>query len=61
LNGNSLSANKWGDNVCLQYNHSPLDMSAACDGCGAKMTIEHALSCKTGGLVHIRHDDGADE
>jgi hypothetical protein len=25
------------------------------------MTIEHALSCKTGGLVHIRHDDETDE
>ena len=25
------------------------------------MTVEHALSCKTGGLVHIRHDDVADE
>jgi hypothetical protein len=25
------------------------------------MTIEHALLCKMGGLVHIRHDDVADE
>ncbi|KAL7539500.1 hypothetical protein ACHAXR_009363 [Thalassiosira sp. AJA248-18] len=25
------------------------------------MTVEHALSCKVGGLVHIRHDDVADE
>ncbi len=25
------------------------------------MTVEHALSCKMGGLVHIRHDDVADE
>ena len=61
LNGNGLSENKWRDNVRLRYNHSPLDMPAACDGCGAKMTVEHALSCKTGGLVHIRHDDVADE
>jgi hypothetical protein len=36
-------------------------MPAACDGCGAKMTVEHALLCKVGGLVHIRHDDVADE
>jgi len=36
-------------------------MSTACDGCGAKMSIKHALSCKMGGLVHIRHDDVADE
>jgi hypothetical protein len=39
LNGNGLSANEWRDNVRLQYNHSPLDMPAACDGCGAKMTV----------------------
>ena len=25
------------------------------------MTVEHALSCKVGGLVHIRHDNVADE
>ena len=61
LNGTGLLADKWRDNVCLRYNHSPLDMPAACDGCGAKMTVEHALSCKVGGLVHIRHDDVADE
>jgi hypothetical protein len=32
-----------------------------CDGCGAKMTVEHALLCKTGGLMHIRHNDVVDE
>jgi len=61
LNGTDLSADEWRDNVRLRYNHSPLEMPAACDGCGAKMTVEHALSCKTGGLVHIRHDDVVDE
>ncbi len=62
LNGTDLSADEWRDNVRLRYNHSPLEMPAACDGCGAKMTVEHApLSCKTSGLVHIRHDDVADE
>jgi hypothetical protein len=25
------------------------------------MTVEHALLCKTGGLVHIWHNDVADE
>ena len=59
--GTGLSADEWRDNVRLRYNHSPLEMPAACDGCGAKMSVEHALSCKTGGLVHIRHDDVADE
>ncbi len=61
LNGTGLSADEWRDNVRLRYNHSPLDMPAACDDCGAKMTVEHALLCKVGGLVHIRHDGVADE
>jgi hypothetical protein len=61
LKGSGLLANEWRDNNRLQYNHSPLEMTAACDGCGAKMTVEHALSCKTGRLVHIRHNDVADE
>jgi hypothetical protein len=61
LNGTGLLADEWRDNFCLQYNHSALDMPAACDGCRAKMSVEHALSCKVGGLVHIRHDDVVDE
>ena len=55
-NGSGLSADEWRDNICLRYSHSPLDMSAACDGHRAKITVEHALSCKMGGLVKIRHD-----
>ncbi len=39
----------------------PLDMPQLCDGCDAPMTVEHALCCKVGGLVHMRHDDVADE
>ena len=36
-------------------------MPELCDGCGKQMTVEHGLSCKVGGLVHIRHDDVAQE
>jgi hypothetical protein len=61
INSTCLSANEWRDNARLRYNLAPLDMPDRCDGCGAKMTVEHALSCKVGGLVHIRHDDVGDE
>ena len=61
LNGNGLVAYKWRENVRLRYNHYPLDMLAACDGCEAKMTVEQVLSCKMGGLKHIQHDDVVDE
>ena len=61
LNGTSISTDEWRDNVRLRYNLVPQDMPANCDGCGARLTVEHALACKVGGLVHIRHDDVADE
>ena len=57
LNGTILSAEQWRDNVRLLYNLEPLNMPSKCDGCGAKLTVDHALSCKKGGLVHMRHDD----
>ncbi len=61
LNGTGISAEEWHNNARLRYNHSPLDMPERCDGCNCQMTVEHALLCKKGGLVHIRHDDVADE
>ena len=60
-NGTVLSADEFRNNARLRYNLAPLDMPQHCDGCGSKMTVEHALSCRVGGLVHIRHDDVADE
>ena len=39
----------------------PQDTPATCDGCGRKLSIEHALSCPKGGLVIARHDNAAKE
>ncbi|KAL7503120.1 hypothetical protein ACHAXN_000965, partial [Cyclotella atomus] len=61
LHGTELSGEEFRDNIRLRYNLAPLSMPSKCDGCGEKMTVEHALSCKVGGLVHIRHDDVAEE
>ena len=52
-----LSAEEFRDNLRLRYNLKPQGMPDLCDGCGAKMTAEHALQCKVGGLVHCRHND----
>ena len=41
LNGTSISADEWRDNVRLRYNHLPLDMPQQCDGCNERMTVEH--------------------
>ncbi len=61
LNGNSLSAEEFHDNLRLRYNLLPLNMPQLCNGCSALMTVEHALCCKVDGLVHMRHDDVVDE
>ena len=61
LNGNTLSRQEFQDNLRLRYNFKPLDMPHTCDGCGARLTVDHALQCKCGGLVHVRHEDGAVE
>ena len=61
LNGTELTAEEFRDNLGLRYNLAPLFIPDKCDGCGAAMNVEHALSCKVGRLVHIRHDDVADE
>jgi hypothetical protein len=61
LNGNSLSVEEFCDNLRLRYNLLPLNMPKLCNGCGLPMTIKHALCCKVGSLVHIQHDNVADE
>eukprot|EP00985_Skeletonema_marinoi_P005795 scaffold2515_cov206-Skeletonema_marinoi.AAC.4 len=46
---------------CRPRRVSPLDMPDLCDGCCAKMAVEHALHCKVGGLVHCRHNDSIEQ
>jgi hypothetical protein len=61
LQSTELSAEEFIENIRLCFNLQPLSMDFKCDGCGNNMTVEHALSCKVGGLVHIRHDNVAEE
>jgi hypothetical protein len=53
LNGTRLTKEEFRDNLRLRYGFDPLDLRSKCDGCDCKLTVEHALSCKKGGLVLI--------
>ena len=44
------------DALALRYNWLPLQSPSTC-GCGAKFSIEHALSCPKGGFPSIRHNE----
>ena len=61
LNGTELSQEEFQDNLCLRYGLMPQNILAACDGCGKKFSIEHALPCPNSGLVLARHDNAAME
>ena len=45
----------------MRYCLEPLDLNTTCDGCGAKFTVQHALACKVGGLVTLRHNEVKEE
>ena len=60
-NGTVLSRVEYCDAVALRYGLTPPDLPARCDGCNAAFDLRHALSCKCGGLVILRHNDIRDE
>eukprot|EP00923_Selenidium_pygospionis_P019153 GHVN01033520.1.p1 GENE.GHVN01033520.1~~GHVN01033520.1.p1 ORF type:complete len:376 (+),score=31.07 GHVN01033520.1:296-1423(+) len=52
-----LSQTEFRDSIALRY-HMPLAVTPEnCDGCGAPFSLDHALQCKTGGLVTKRHNE----
>jgi hypothetical protein len=61
LNGTELSEEEFRDNLRLRFGLQPLSLPEECDGCSKKFSVDHALSCKRGGLVTLRHNDVAAE
>merc|ERR1711884_971972 len=57
VNGNSLGNQELQDAARMRYGMVPINLPEKCDGCGAKFTLEHANSCKHGGLIIGRHDE----
>ncbi len=58
LNGTELLAQgEFRDALLLRHARTPEDLPSHCDGCGAKFNVRHALECKVGGLVILRHNE----
>ena len=61
MNGTELLAEEFCDSLRLQYGLPPQHLPPCCDGCDHPITVEHALSCKQGGLVLLHHNEVAVE
>jgi hypothetical protein len=59
--GTELSADEYRDSLHMRYGREPAGLQPQCDGCGAKFDTRHALSCRKGGLIIIRHNEIRDE
>ena len=57
VSGTELGSLEFRDAIRLRYGLSPLNLPDKCDGCGAKHSLDHALTCKVGGLIIQRHDE----
>ena len=56
-----LSSLEFRDALHLRYGLTPTNLPTHCDGCQTPFTIGHALTCKKGGLVTLRHNELRDE
>ena len=61
LNGTELSAEEFRDSLRLRLGITPASLPHRCDGCGDRFTLDHAMSCRKGGLILLRHNDLAAE
>jgi len=65
VGGNTLSAPEFGDALVLRYTYAriPSNLPTSCNGCGEdkKFGLNHALDCKKGCLITIRHGEIHDE
>jgi hypothetical protein len=60
-NGTELSSEEFRDSLRLRYGLQPNHLPECCDGCHERFSVGHAMSCKKGGLVLLRHNTVARE
>ena len=56
LNGTELAPDEFQDGLRIRFGLTPASLPHRCEGCGQRFSVEHAMSCKVGGLVSYRHD-----
>ena len=52
--GFRLNKQEFQDAIALRYDLKKDDVAKKC-ACGAIYTLNHCLTCKLGGFIHIRH------
>lgn len=52
-----LTANEFRDALAIRYCKPLTNAPGSCDGCQQSFTMRHALACKKGGLVTLRHNE----
>ena len=61
VNGTELGRDEFRDALRRRYGYELTNLPDTCDGCGAKFSLEHASTCKSGGLIIQRHDEISQE
>ncbi len=54
--GFALYKGTFRDALCMRYNYQPTHLPSKCV-CGKFFSVDHALSCPTGGQPTIRHNE----
>ena len=52
-----LSEVEFRDALSVRYNKNLITSPTFCDGCQSPFTLRHALACKKGGLLTLRHNE----
>ena len=61
LNGATLLADEFRDNLIIRFGLVPLALRLTCNRCREKLSLDNSLQCKKGGLFTARHNNVPDE